>query len=105
MMFFIIIFTVFCLTIPETSSLEVTNITNPLVTHWTEEEAAMRNRMEQYAKEKFSQHYHFFQNFTDNETKKIPKRQEIVRKKREAVMGSIATAVVTGMIGIIKIFA
>uniref|UniRef100_A0AC35FPE1 Uncharacterized protein n=1 Tax=Panagrolaimus sp. PS1159 TaxID=55785 RepID=A0AC35FPE1_9BILA len=98
-MFFIIFLTVFCLTIPETSSLEVTNITNPLVTHWTEEEAAMRNRMEQYAKEKFSQHYHFFQNFTDNETKKIPKRQEIVRKKREAVMGSIATAVVTGMIG------
>uniref|UniRef100_A0A7E4W440 BPTI/Kunitz inhibitor domain-containing protein n=1 Tax=Panagrellus redivivus TaxID=6233 RepID=A0A7E4W440_PANRE len=73
---------------------------NPLLTEWSgEDESAMRDRMEQYAKEKFAHHYHFFANISENATKKVPKRVEIQRRRREAITGSIATAVVTGMIG------
>ena len=71
---------------------------NPLLTHWTEENE-MRERIGEYADKKFAQHYHHFANISENDTKKIPKRIEIVRRKREALVGSIATAVVTGMIG------
>ena len=71
---------------------------NPLLTHWMEENE-MRERIGEYADQKFAQHYHYFANISENDTKKIPKRIQILRKKREALVGSIATAVVTGMIG------
>lgn len=80
---FLLRITVLCLNIPASPAILIDN-ENPLITNWTEE-ADIRTRQKEYAKEKFSHHYHFFQNFTENETKKVPKRQEIVRKKKEAI--------------------
>lgn len=76
---------------------------NPLISHWPDEDE-IRNRMEGYAKEKFSQRYHYFKNISENETKKIPKREHIIKKRRSKrdggiISGPVATAVVTGMIG------
>uniref|UniRef100_A0A914E9T4 Uncharacterized protein n=1 Tax=Acrobeloides nanus TaxID=290746 RepID=A0A914E9T4_9BILA len=61
----------------------------------------MRNRMEEYAREKFSQHYHHFKNISENSTKKLPKKIFKKRDKRDGglISGPVAMAVVTGMIG------
>lgn len=73
---------------------------NPLLTYWNEEDE-IRKRMSIYADEKFSQNY-YFNNIIGSNVSKINNVRDVKRRQeRDALVGSIATAVVTGMIGLI----
>ncbi|CAD6194639.1 unnamed protein product [Caenorhabditis auriculariae] len=86
-------------------TVSASNDDSPEITNWDDEDE-MRKRLDQYTQEKFSHGYHnWFEQWHNDEDNKVTKssrsKRFTKRAKRDGglVSGPIATAVVTGMIG------